>query len=319
MTTLRHALRALAFGLPLAIVAACGSDTVTSPIFGSGCSKGTLAPGDTVLGSFTPASCQMEFDFWSYEHAPYQAYDVHLTKGHAYMIRLDSLPDTTYNGFDARLTLWTELGNGTSVPLAVSDDDAGFHNSVMWFVAPVGGTFKLVASSYWYGGLGAFRLTMNECPVLGVLDTAGTYNFTLGPSPCISPRAAASNADTAAYSFVSIPAVAGEGISATVTTSAFPPVWEMFGPGFDVFANIYSETQDDYTRGTGNSTSFTMGSVGGQVTLAVGATTVDSTAGAFTITLGRTPPAAPPAPGSAWSLSKVAQMTMRPKPAPKSH
>lgn len=315
---LRHP-RTLLAAAAIALLVACGSDTTTSPTFGSTCHKGTLQPGDTVLGRLTPSSCQMEFDFWSYEHAPFEAYGVHLTQGHAYMIRLDSLPDTTYNGFDSRLTLWTTNSDGSSIPLAVSDDDAGFHNSVIWFVAPVTGDFELVASSYWYAGFGNFRLTMNECPVLGVLDTAGTYNFTLGPSPCVSPNAGDNTVDTAAYSFLSLQADAGEGIDASVTTSAFPPVWAAFGPGFDVFSNIYQDSRADYNKGSGNDVSFTMGNVGGQVTLAVGATTVDSTAGAFSITLGRTPPAAPPAPGSAWSVAKVAQMTMRPKPAPKTH
>lgn len=318
-TIISRIARATMAATALFLLASCGEDTIVSPVFGSECQAGSLAPGDTVLGQFTPSSCFMDFDFWSYEHAPFVGYSVHLTQGHAYMIRLDSLPDTTYNFFDSRLTLWTKNADGSSIPLALSDDDAGFHNSVLWFVAPVSGTFELVAASYWYGGLGNYRLTMNECPVLGALDTAGTYNFTLGPSPCVSPNAGDNNVDTAAYSFLTLQADAGEGIDASVTTSAFPPVWAAFGPGFDVFSNVYQDSRADYNKGSGNDVSFTMGNVGGQVTLAVGATTVDSTAGAFSITLGRTPPAAPPAPGSKWSLAKVAQMTMRPKPATKTH
>ena len=317
MRTLRTTLSALALVLPLVLLA-CGDDTTTSPIFGAGCSKGTLSPGDTVLGRFTETSCQMEFDFWSYEHAPYEAYDVHLTKGHAYMIRLDSLPDATYDHFDSRLTLWGKNADGSSIPLAASDDEAGFHNSVLWFVAPVGGTFKLVASSYWYGGLGNFRLIMHECPVLGTLDTAGVYNFALTASPCVVPRAGATGADTSAYSFVSLQAEAGEGVSTTVTTSAFPAISELFGPGFDIFANIYSDSRSDIAKGSGVANAFTLANTGGQLTLAVGATTVDSTAGAFTITLGRTPPAAPPASAGTWSLQRLSSMTMKPHD-PKSH
>lgn len=318
MRTLRPILRALGLALPLALLAACGDDTITSPVFGAGCTKGTLAPGDTVLGRFTETSCQMEFDFWSYEHAPYEAYDVHLTKGHAYMIRLDSLPDATYDDFDSRLTLWTKNADGASIPLAVSDDEAGYHNSVLWFVAPVSGTFKLVASSYWYGGLGNFRLQMQECPVLGTLDTAGVYNFTLAASPCVVPRAGGNGADTAAYSFVALQAGAGEGISTTVTTASFPAISELFGPGFDVFANIYADTRSDIAKGSGVANFITLAETGGQLSLAVGATTVDSTAGAFTITLGRTPPAAPPAGAGTWSLARLSAMTAKPH-EPKGH
>lgn len=317
MRHLTNSLRALALALPLAFVVACADDTVSDPVFGSGCTAGTLSPGDTVLGQFTPSSCWMEFDWWSTEAAPYVAYDVKLTEGHAYMIRLDSLPDPDYNDFDAVLALYAQNADGSTIPLAASDDDAGFHNSVIWFVAPVSGTFKLRASSYWYGGTGNYRLIMHECPVLATLDTAGTYNLTLGASPCVVPMAGGNGADTSAYSFVRLDAAAGEGISATLTTAVFPPVWAMFGPGFDIYANIYGDSQADASKGSGSVNAFTMGEVGGQVTIAVGATTVDSVGGAFSLALVRTPATAPPAFARAWSIPGLSSMAIKPRPTTK--
>lgn len=315
MSILRYP-RTLLAGTAIALLVACGSDTVTSPDFGTTCQKGTLQPGDTNVVEFTKASCFMEFDFWSYGHAPYVSYTVHLAQGHAYMIRLDSIPNTvdTTGDMDARLTLWTTNADGSSIPLAASDDDAGTLNSVLWFVAPTTGTFQLVASSYWYGGLGDYRLTMNECPVLGVLDTVGTYNYTLASSPCILPRAGNSTADTSRYSMLSLVANPGDSISIQVTSAAFPPVWDLFGPGFDTYSRIYSDTRWKSKKGSGTSTGFTLAQTGGLISIGIGGTTVDSTTGAFSVTLGRVAaPVAPPGAGP-WSIARLPLMTGKPAP-----
>lgn len=322
MPAIRHSLSATLAGAAVLLSVACGSDTITSPIFGAGCTKGVLQPGDTIIGAFTPASCQMDMDWYSYEHAPYESYVVHLTQGKAYHIFLEHVPDSAHgdvDDLDARLTLWTTNADGNSIPISASDDDANHLNSEIWFVAPVGGTFELVAQSYWYGGFGGYRLEMNECPVLGVLDTAGTYNFNLPASPCWRHRAGNNNADTSGYAFVSLNAVAGEGIDASVTSAAFPPAWELFGPGFDTYGKIYDVTQSANAVGSGNSAGFTMDtSLGGQVTIGIGTTTVDSAGGAFTLTLTRTPPAAPPAPTTRWSIAKLFGLARR-MPPPKQH
>ena len=314
MRTLTLSLRALALALPLVFVISCGEDTVTDPVFGAGCTKGTLASGDTVLGQLTPSSCQMEMDWWSWEAAPYAAYDVKVTEGHAYMVRLDSLPDPDYANFDATLSLYTQNADGSTIPLAFSDDEAGNHNSVLWFVAPVSGTFKLRAASYWYGGMGKYRLIMHECPVLATLDTAGTYNLTLATSPCVVPHAGGSTADTSRYSFVKFAVGALDSVSATITTATFPPVWEMFGPGFDNYENIYNESRHDAAKGSGSALGFTMGEVGGQISMAIGGTTVDSTTGAFSIQLTHLFAAAPPAMARPWSLAGLGSMTRQPTP-----
>ncbi|HEU4569910.1 MAG TPA: hypothetical protein VFS07_05005 [Gemmatimonadales bacterium] len=303
-------------GAALALALASACDTVTEPVFGAGCQQGTLHPGDTVIAAFTTASCQMELNIWSYSRTPYAGYAVHLTRGHAYMFRLDPIPDPadpSSRWVDALLALWGKNAEGNSVPLAMSDDDAGDRNSVLWFVAPVSGTFELVASSCWYDELGGYRLTMHECPVLGALDTAGTYTFTLAASPCIRPKAYTTQ-DTAAYSFLTFPAAPGEAVNVSVDAAAFPPVWELSAPGFDTYAYVYDASRYSKTKGIGNTAGFTMGAVGGLVTLAVGATTVDSTSGTFSLTLTRTPSPAPPAGAAQWSVDQAPLMARKAPP-----
>lgn len=308
---------ALALVLPTLVATSCGNDSL-APGFGAGCSAGVLQAGDTLTGAFTTSSCFLDQDFYSGDRVPYQGYTVHLTKGKGYLVYLRAVPDTA-NGnednVDARLTLWTRSASGNPIPLALSDDEADGRNSEIWFVSPVDGTFSLVASSYDFDELGGYQLSMNECPVLGGLDTAGTYQFSLPASACRLHEAGGHSSDTSAVAFVTLNAQPGENVKTTVTTANFPPVWSQGGPGFDTWSNIYQESNYATARGSGSTASFTMGEVGGPLTVAVGATTVDSVGGAFSITLQRTPPAAPPVGARPWSVAGLLSSGMRPHPA----
>ena len=57
-----------------------------------------------------------------------------------------------------------------------------------------------------------------------------------------------------------------------------------------------------------------MGEVGGQISMAIGGTTVDSTTGAFSIQLTHLFAAAPPAMARPWSLEGLGSMTRQPTP-----
>lgn len=289
---------ALLGGVALAL--ACGSDTIVDPILGSGCNVGSLHAGDTVVSSFGDASCAFANYYWSDNRVPYESYTVSLTKGKAYMFTESNVPDPDQGGVDnvdAQLTLWGKNKDGINVPLAASDDeargDSGL-NSVIFFVAPQSGTFQLVATSYYWPGFGGYELTMNECPVLAVLDTAGTYALNLQPSPCRRVNAAANAADTSLYNFVSFHADSFETIHSIVTSAAFTPDWEMFGPGMDFDENLYEFSHANRATTSGANISITLDEVGGLVTIGVGGNNQQTT-GAFTIQLTRAF-LAPPAP-----------------------
>lgn len=306
---------ALGLALPMLFAASCANDSL-SPAFGARCSNGTLQPGDTLTGAFTASSCFLDNDFYSSDRVPYQSYAVQLRKGKAYAFYLHAVPDSAHgneDNVDSRLTLWTRNSAGSPIPLAVSDDEGDGTNSEIWFVSPVDGTFSIVASSYDFDELGGYELSLNECPVLGGLDTAGTYLFTLPASSCQLHSAAGRASDTSAIAFVTLNAQPGENIKTTVTTTNFPPVWQQGGPGFDMWANIYSESNYTTARGSGTTASFTLGEVGGQVAVAVGATTVDSAGGDFSITLARTPAApAPPVGARPWSIAGLQLSGVKP-------
>lgn len=320
MTTTHMFRSAAAFAL-VTLAAACGSDTVTSPVFGAACNVGSIAPGQTKYGALTAESCTIPYDFWSGDRVPYESRTVQLTAGKAYLFYEAQIPDSAngdQNDVDAVLTLWGKNADGAVVPLAASDDEADGidgHDSQIWFVAPVSGTYQLVTASYWDAGYGGYRLEAHECPVLATLDTAGTYNLTLGnTSPCQRIGPANTAADTSRFSMIKIPVEPGEAVGVTVSSAAFVPDWEMFGPGFDTYANIYSTSEADYAHGTGTSGGVTMSEIGGVVTLAVGGDVVTAS-GAFTVVLTRTPPAAPPVGAAPWSIGRIALSPMRERPA----
>ena len=279
-------------------IIACGSDTLVDPTLGSGCTAGAMHPGDTVKSAFTDSSCAFVNYYWADNRVPYESYTVSLTKGKAYMFTESNIPDPANGGrdlVDAQLTLWGKSPEGVNVPLSASDDeargDSGL-NSVIFFVAPVSGTFELVATSYYWGGLGGYQLTMNECPVLAVLDTAGTYGLNLKPSPCVRVNAANNAADTSRYNFVSFHADSFETVHSIVTSAAFTPDWEMFGPGMDFDENLYTYSRSAASSTSGGDISFMLGPVDGLITIGVGGNAAD-TSGAFTIQLTRALLAAP--------------------------
>jgi hypothetical protein len=283
--------RLAVFGAAVAALA-CGSDTLLDPILGSGCNVGAMHAGDTVTSSFSDSSCVFANYFWSDNRVPYESYTVSLSKGKAYMFTESNIPDPTHGGadsVDSQLTLWGKNGDGVNVPLAASDDeaqgDSGL-NSVIFFVAPTSGTFQLIATSYYWGGFGGYELTMNECPVLAVLDTAGTYALNLTASPCRRVSAADNGADTSRYNFVSFHADSFETVHSIVTSGAFTPDWEMFGPGMDFDANLYPYSHQAESGTSGGDASFTLNEVGGLVTIGVGGNAAE-TSGAFTIQLTR--------------------------------
>lgn len=312
MTT--HTSRLAALGLAaLAFTAACGDDTLLEPTFGAGCLKGSIAPGQTIDGSLNSGSCRMTYHFYTEDVMPYASYAVHLEAGKAYMFYEQQIPDPDQEGLnevDATMTLWGKDAQGHSVPLAVSDDDGGGvdgHDSEFWFVAPRSGDFILTAGSYDWDEFGGYRLSVRSCPVLGVIDTAGTYEFTSPSSPCVrhdnpddeSPKT---------YAFLSVKADSFETISVAIDHDISTAYYEMFGPDFDTYSNIYSESSSDYNYGNGTA-SVSMDEIGGLVTIAVGTSDFDA-GGTYTVTLGRAF-FAPPAPAP-WTDGRLTLKTTHP-------
>lgn len=274
-----HTTRMIRAGLSLALVstlAACGEDTLLNPNFGAGCLRGSLSAGQTVEGAFSENSCRQEYHFFAEGAVPYEGWTVHLTAGQAYMITLQKQADPDQEGLnnvDPLLTLWGKDRNGTDRPLAVSDDDGGGFDgldSEFWFVAPRSGTYTLVASSLGWDEFGGYRLSMQSCPVLGTLDTTGTYTFPSPISPCVRHANPTDTDRPLMYSFLRVPMDSVEDVSVSIEHDNSYPVWELGGLDFDTNAEIYEESDNSYNDGNGSTNYFSTYDVGGMVTAAVG-------------------------------------------------
>jgi len=286
----------------LVLTTACGEDTTLEPTFGEACNRGSLSSGETVEGSLSPASCRGTYHLWSGNTYPYESWTVHLDAGKAYMFHMQQIPDPAQDGensVDALLTLWGKDDQGRSVPLAVSDDDAAGVDGVdseFWFIAPESGDFQLVAAAYEWDYFGGYRLSMTSCPVLGILDTAGTYHYKVPSSPCVRHDHESYGDHPMTYAFIGVNAESFEYINFETYSDVSTPYYEIGGPGFDTYANIWEETESDYGYGVSGSISMTTDEVGGMVTFAVGLENFNA-GGEYIITFGREPAAAPiPAP-----------------------
>ena len=307
--------RLAALGLAaLVLTSACGDDSILEPTFGAGCLRGSIAPGETVTGSLSSASCRMTYHFYVSDVIPYESWSVHLEAGQAYMFTEQQIPDPAQdglNGVDATLTLYGKDAQGRSVPLAVSDDEAegvDGHDSEFWFVAPKTGDYILVAGAYDWNDFGGYRLTVRSCPVLGVIDTAGTYTFPSPTSSCIR-HGHTDASGPLTYAFLSVKADTFETISVAIDHDASTAYYEIGGPDFDTYANIYDESSSDYNNSNGTA-SVTMSEIPGRVTIGVGTGDFDA-AGTYTVTVGRAF-FAPPAPAP-WIDGRLTLRAPRPR------
>lgn len=293
----------------LALTASCG-DTILEPGFGEGCSRGSLSVGETVTGAFSPASCRMTYFFWTEYNSPYESWSVHLEAGKAYMFHMQQIPDAEQedaNGVDAVLSLWGKDDQGRSIPLALSDDDAegiDGYDSEFWFIAPKSGDFTLIAASYDWEDWGGYRLSLKSCPVLGTMDTVGTYEFEGQSSPCIRHSHPDNEGLLMTYTFVRMKVDSFETVSVDVDHSASYPYYEMLSPGMDTYENIWAETDYEYNSGY-SSIEVTADEFGGWVTLALGTEDFDA-GGKWTLTLSRSIATAP-----AWAPWRDGRPTMR--------
>lgn len=271
-------------------LAAC-DDTVVQPTFGSGCRVGSLSAGSDVSDSFDDADCVLDYHLWSGNSVAYATYSVNLSKGKGYYFYVAATPNSDGDRSGTRIiTLYGKDANGQSVPLAISNNDAGgpLNAGEFFFIAPRSGSFNLVVSNYNVADLGGYRVTMDECPVLGTMDTNGSHDFVMPTSSCVR-RSMSFSGTPSQIALIGIEVQSAATHTVSVTTGAFTPYFEFGGPDFDTFGYLYDDARHNYNTGSGNSASVEMGPDSrGMLTLAVGSDFLDAT-GEFSVNLTRVP------------------------------
>jgi hypothetical protein len=290
-----------------AVAIGCGSD-VTSVASVSpdpeSCSKGSISVGDVKTGALTAASC-VRYDFaYTEDSTPYDGYTFKAEKGKGYMFMLESADDTTQ--WDALLELATvDPSTGKEQLLAISDDEGNHGFPRMYFIDPVSGTFYLRAGAYSTGDYSSYKLTAKSCdsPIPEITGPLTASVQTLSASDCVlgSPEFVD---DSTHVKLFSVNIGPNETKTVTVTSTDFPPGFQIYGPAWGVpcyysyegcgggVANVGpSDTQLLTITGEGDETCLGVGSVHGcqflnfpgQYTIAVGS--FFEATGSFTISV----------------------------------
>ncbi|MGB7212272.1 MAG: hypothetical protein WBC97_06535 [Gemmatimonadales bacterium] len=251
--------RIITFAAVAALLAgACGKDQIVEPTYGDGCSKGTLALGDTLHGDLRlSTACLQDENYWDGASVLYNTYKVHFDAGKAYLIREQRETDSVgVNSLDAVLEIWGTDANGTRAPLGASDDEGTSSNSnrdsELWFVSPTTADYNLFTMNYGVSDSGGYRVSMLPCSVVATLDTNGTYtglSLTAPPANgCLRHNVNGNTADSTGAALATMPLVANDStadsvVVTVITTGGFQPAIEVGGPGFDVYDNIYTTSR----------------------------------------------------------------------------
>jgi hypothetical protein len=226
-----------------AAVLGCGSDSVgavgANPDATS-CSKGSISAGEVKTGTLNSASCRHYDAFYARDTIPFDSYSFKATKGKGYMFILDATdPASEWDAFLEMVTV--NPNTGEEQLLAISDDEGGDREeaggsvSRFYFVAPVSGTFYIRAAGLEMQDTSSYKLTAKSCdsPLGEIMDTLIASPQTLAASDCVlaEPEFVDDSSNVKLFSVYIGP---NETKTVTVTSTDFPPAFQIYGPGWGV-------------------------------------------------------------------------------------
>lgn len=230
----------------------CGNDHTTASTSANpdaeSCSKGSISAGDVKTGTLNGASCRHYDHFYAEDTIPFDSYSFRADKGKGYLFTLDAADRTS--GWDAFLELVTVNPNtGEEQLLAISDDEGGAVNgdggqlfSQFYFIAPASGTYYLRAAGLDLPDTSAYLLTAKSCdsPIPQITGTLAPSTQTLSSSDCVLAQPAFVN-DSSNVKLFSLHLGANETKTITVTSTDFPPGFQVYGPAWGVSCRYHYE------------------------------------------------------------------------------
>jgi hypothetical protein len=231
----------------------------------SSCGKGSISPGDVKTGTLSNTSC-VHFDHvYLNDSTVFDSYSFKADKGKGYSFRLDRAEGAQLDPFMELVTV--DPSTGDEALLAISDDEGQDGNSQFYFIAPVSGTFYIRASAYDREDLGGYRLIAKSCdsPIPEIMGTLTASTQTLSATDCVLAQPEFAE-DSSYVKLFSVHVGPNETKTITVTSTDFPPAFQIFGPAWGV------SCQYDYEGCGGGSAninksdteSFTIHSAGGE-------------------------------------------------------
>jgi hypothetical protein len=219
------------------VLLACSSDNNATGPDPRNCTKGAIGSQDVKTGKLGASSC-LRYDYWySNDSVYYDSWDLALEQGKAYQFNLQGNPIT--NGWDGTLELVSKDPNtGDDELLAISDDEGPGLFSQLYFIAPQSGTFSMRVSGFDKPDTASYTLTSRACtlPLAPITDTLGTTNQTLEATDCVveEPQFSGDSSRVKLYA-ITLPPDLGNGKTILVTSSAFFPGIQVYGPGYGTF------------------------------------------------------------------------------------
>lgn len=204
------------------------------------CSKGSISAGDVKTGTLNSASCRHYDAFYAQDTIPFDSYSFQATKGKGYMFTLDATDPTS--DWDAFLEMVTvDPNTGNEQLLAISDDEggngqqAGGYFSRFYFIAPVSGTFYIRAAGLEMDDTSSYKLTARSCdsPIGEIMDTLVASTQTLSASDCVLAQPEFVD-DSSNVKLFSVHIGPNETKTVTISSTDFPPAFQIFGPGWGV-------------------------------------------------------------------------------------
>jgi hypothetical protein len=226
--------------MALGVALGCGSDPTSVSSANpdpSSCGKGSISPGDVKTGTLSSASC-VRFDHaYLNDSTFFDSYSFKADKGKGYSFRLDR--DIASVDLDPFLELVTvDPNTGDEELLAISDDEGANGNSQFYFIAPVSGTFYVRAGAYDREDLGGYTLTATSCdsPIPEITGTLDASTQTLATTDCVLAQPQFVD-DSSYVKLFSVHVGPNETKTITVTSTDFPPAFQVFGPAWGVPCN----------------------------------------------------------------------------------
>jgi hypothetical protein len=220
----------------LGVALGCGSDPTSVASANpdpSSCGKGSISPGDVKTGTLSASSC-LRFDHvYLNDSTFFDSYSFKAEKGKGYSFRLDRATGTDLDPFLEMVTI--DPNTGDEALLAISDDEGQLGNSQFYFIAPVSGTFYIRAGAYDREDLGGYTLTAKSCdsPIPEITGTLAASAQTLSTSDCVLANPEFVD-DSSYVKLFSVHIGPNETKTITVTSTDFPPAFQVFGPAWGV-------------------------------------------------------------------------------------
>ena len=163
--------------LSTVVLTACGGNDVLAPPDGTACTIGSIAPGDSVNGVVSSASCQA-FDVNNYVVTYAQSWTLSVKKNMGYVVRLRHQPDgAAFDNWTGDLEVYGRNTHGDATFLTGwwgsfgSINGNGGQNEEMYLAGDVDRTVSIRVSTTTPADTGHYSLTVTACPVVVLGDT----------------------------------------------------------------------------------------------------------------------------------------------------